>query len=166
MGCADRCPPRQDVVVHDPAEPLRRALAIHTVLEVHERREYSGVGHLAGGHAGLDLRAAEVFLHLLDKHRLDLRDEIRALIIEDLRIIERLLLLMLGVAVGGVGRGEHPDGSGLRVLGRDEVDALGLAPQMVLLGSGDEVLHLLGIGIGAGSSRFDLHIGKDRLSRL
>jgi len=69
---------------------------------------------------------------------------------------------VLGVAVAGVGRGEHPDGSGLRVLRRDEVDALGLAPQMVLLGGGDEVLHLLGIGIGAGSSRFDLHIGKDR----
>ena len=151
-----------NVVVHDPAEPLRGALAVDAVFKVHHRREHRRVRHLAGRDAGLDLRRAEELFHFLNEHRLDGGNKARALIVENLCVVERLLLLVLGVAVAGVGRGEHPDGSGLRVLRRDEVDALGLAPQMVLLGGGDEVLHLLGIGIGAGSSRFDLHIGKDR----
>ena len=69
---------------------------------------------------------------------------------------------MLGVAVGGVGRGEHPDGSGLRVFRRNQVDTLGLAPQMVLLCGSNEVLHLLRIGICAGSGGFELHIGQNR----
>ena len=151
-----------DVVVHDPAEPLRGALAVDAVFKVHHRGEDCRVRHLAGRDAGFYLRRAEELFHFLNEHGLDRRDEARALIVENLCVVERLLLFVLGVAVAGVGRGEHPDGSGLRVLRRDEVDALGLAPQMVLLGGGDEVLHLLGIGIGAGSSRFDLHIGKDR----
>ena len=150
-----------DVVVHDPAQPLRRALAIHTVLEVHERREYGGVGHLAGGHAGLDLRAAEVFLHLLDKHRLDLRDEIRALIIEDLRIIERLLLLMLGVAVGGVGCAQQAHRARLRVFRRDQVDAALLPPQVVFLRLFQKLRRLLRIRLRRGLERLRHNAGQD-----
>lgn len=92
-----------DMVVHDPAEPLRRALAVDAVLEVHERGEDGGIGHLAGGHARFDLRRAEELLHLLNEQCLNLADEVCALIIEDLRVIERLLLFMLGIAVRRIG---------------------------------------------------------------
>ena len=50
--------------------------------------------------ARFDLRAAEVQAHLLDEQALDLVDELGALIIEDILVIERQDLLVLGIAAG------------------------------------------------------------------
>ena len=134
-----------DMVVHDPAEPLRRALAVDAVLEVHERGEDGGIGHLAGGHARFDLRRAEELLHLLNEQCLDLADEVCALIIEDLRVIERLLLFMLGIAVRRIGGRKQAHGARLRVFGRNEIDAPMLPPEVVLLRLFQERGSLFGI---------------------
>ena len=123
-----------DVVVHDIAEALRRVLAVEAVLPVHEGGERGHIAHLAADDARFDLRAAEVQAHLLDEQALDLVDELRALIIEDILIIERQDLLVLGIAAAGVAGAEHLHGVARRILGRNEVDALFLAPQVVLLG--------------------------------
>ena len=134
-----------DMVVHDPAEPLRRALAVNTVLKVHERGKDSGIGHLTGGHARFNLRCAEEFFHLLNEQCLDLADEVRTLIIEDLRIIERLLFFMLSVAVRRVRGREQAHGARLCVFRRNEIDAPMLPPEVVLLRLFQERSGLFGI---------------------
>lgn len=123
-----------DVVVHDIAEALRRVLAVEAVLPVHKGGERGHIAHLAADDARFDLRAAEVQAHLLDEQAFDLVDELRALIVEDILVIERQDLLVLGIAAAGVAGTEHLHGMARRILGRNEVDALFLAPQVVLLG--------------------------------
>ena len=60
-----------DMVVHDPAEPLRRALAVDAVLEVHERRRSTAVLDIWPEVTRVSTcDAAEVLLHLLNEQLL------------------------------------------------------------------------------------------------
>jgi len=131
-----------DVVVEHVAQTLRRVLAVKAVLPVHQRGERAHVGHLATEDAGLDLGALKVLLHLLDGKLLGLVDEARALIIEDVLVVEGLDLLVLGVAAAGVAGAERLHGVAGRVLGGDQVDALFLAPEVVLLRALEELQRL------------------------
>ena len=125
-------PALDDVVVHHIAQPLCLGLAVNAVLPVHQCGEHRHIGHLPAEGAGLHLGAAEVGPHLLHQQPLHLVDELGALVVEHLLVIEGQHLLVLGVPAGGVAAAEQPHGAAGRVLGGDEVHALLLPPLVVL----------------------------------
>ena len=97
-----------DVVVEHVAQTLGSLLAVEPVLEVHEGGEHRHVGHLAADDPGLRLAAAQVGAHLLGEQLLHLVDELGALVVEDVRVVEALYLLVLCIAEGRVAGGEQP----------------------------------------------------------
>ena len=122
-----------DVVVQHIAQPLGGVLAVQTVLPVHQGGESGHVAHLSADDTGLHLGAAQILPHLLRQQLLHGVDELGALIVEYILIIEGDDLLVLSVPAGGIaGRQQlHRPAGG--VLRRDEVDALALAPLVVIL---------------------------------
>ena len=145
-----------DVVVHDPAQAMGLALAVHPVLPVHQGGEHGSVGHLAGGAAGLHLGGPQELLHLRHQQLLAGDDELGALVVGDVRVVEGLLLLVLGVPAAGVGALEQAGGPGGGHLRGDQVDALLLPPDVVLRGPGEQLLglaHVVGDLAGAGGLR-------------
>jgi len=110
-----------DVVVDDLADASRLGLAVAAVEVVDQGAEDGGIGHLAANHPRLDLGAAEERAQFLLQQPLDLVDERRALVVEDLEVVEGLRLLVLGVAEGRVGHAEEAHERRGRHLGRDEV---------------------------------------------
>ena len=137
-----------DVVVHHVAKALSLHLAVEAVLPVHQGGEYRHVGHLTAESTGLYLGAAEVGAHLLHQQLLHLVDELRALIVEDILIVEGQHLLVLGVAAAGVAAGQDADGAAGGILGGDQVDALLLPPLVVLQRLGQQ-LQRLGSAVAA-----------------
>ena len=121
-----------DVVVHHIAKALGLHLAVEAVLPVHQGGEHRHVGHLAAEGTGLHLGAAEVGPHFLHQQLLHPVDELSALIVEDVLIIEGQHLLMLGVAAAGVAAGQDANGAAGGILGGDQVDALLLPPLVIL----------------------------------
>ena len=123
-----------DVVVHDVAQALGVLLAVEAVFPVHQGGEHRHVGHLAAEGPGLHLGAAEIGPHLLGQHPLHLVDELGALIIEHLLLIEGQDLLVLGIAAGRVAAGQQAHGPAGGILRGDQVHALLLPPDVVLNG--------------------------------
>ena len=120
-----------DVVVEHVSKALGGVLPIQPVLPIHEGGEHGHVGHLAGDHAGLHLGAAEVPAHLLHQELLHPIDELGALIVEHVRIVEGLDLLVLGIPEGGVAGRQELDRLAGGVLRGDQVDAAVLPPLVV-----------------------------------
>ena len=128
----------------------------HPVLPVHQGGEHGSVGHLAGGAAGLHLGGPQELLHLRHQHLLAGDDELGALVVGDVRVVEGLLLLVLGVPAAGVGALEQAGGPGGGHLRGDQLDALLLPPDVVLRGPGEQLLglaHVVGDLAGAGDLR-------------
>ena len=121
-----------DVVVEDVAQALHIVLAVQAVFEVHQGGEHRHVAHLAADDPGFHLAAAEECFHLLHQQLLHLVDELGALVVEHIGVIEALDLLMLGVAEGGVAHAEEPHGPGGGHLRGDQVHAPLLPPGVVL----------------------------------
>ena len=117
-----------DVVVHHPADAPGLAPAVVPVEVVDHRAEHGRVGHLTADRAGLDLRGAEEGPKLPLDHAFHVGDELRPLVVEDLGVVERVERSMLRVAERRVRALEQPDHRRRRHLGRDQVDALALAP--------------------------------------
>ena len=119
----------QVVVHHETHFPGGLALGADAVDELDQALEHDFVRHLAADRAELDVGTAEVVAELLPGFRLDVPDEVRALVKIDLLPFHRAVL---GVAPGGVGELAHLDQERGRRLGRDEVEALRLPPAAVL----------------------------------
>ena len=91
-----------DVVVQDRADPPGFRLPVAPVQIIDQGAEDHGIGHLAADHPGLDLPAAQVAGHLLLQQLLHAFDEIRSLVVEDLRIVVGSEGAVLGIAEGGI----------------------------------------------------------------
>ena len=120
------------MVIHHIAQALGSMLAVKAVLPVHEGGECSHIGHLPADDSRLYLRAVEVFLHLLHKKLLYAVYELSALIVEYVLIVEGLYLLVLRIPEGGVGGAQELYRTAGAVLGGYQVDALALAPFVVV----------------------------------
>ena len=131
---AGEVPALNDVVVHH--VPSRRSSRL-----VPARLTYSTIALKTTALAICPLRArvsnvvaAQEFPHLDFQQPLNLVDEIRALVVEDLRILEGLDLLVLGVAEGRVHHRQQPHHRRGGHLGGNQVDALSLPPLRVVDG--------------------------------
>ncbi len=89
-----------NVVVDDLADFSGGDFSGGVIYEINHGAEYNDVGHLSADGPGLYLAATEKAAHLLDEHRLYLTDKIRALVVENIDILEGLYGLVLGVSKG------------------------------------------------------------------
>ena len=144
-----------DVVVHHIAQALGIVLAIQPVLPIHQGGEGGHIGHLAADDPGLHLGAAEVFLHLLHQQLLHPVDELGALVIEDIRVVEGFYLFMLRIAEGRVRGAQQLYGPAGAIFRGDQVDAPVLPPVVVFRGLPDQVdgLFIPGRGVRLGGGR-------------
>ena len=137
-GLRRKVPALDDMIVQHVAKALRRRLPVQTVLEIHEGGENGGVCHLAAGHAGLCLLCAEVFLHLPDQLLFDPVDELRALVVENILVVEGSYGLVLRVAAARIGGREQAHRPARGVFRRDQVDAAALSPLVIFRGFADQ----------------------------
>ena len=147
-----------DVVVHNVTQTLGLALAVDAVLPVHQSGEHGHVGHLAAEHTSLHLGAAQVGAHLVNQQLFHMVDELGALIVEHVLVVEGQDLLMLGVPAGGVAAAEQADGTAGGVLRGDQVHAPLLPPHMVFGGFFQQLDCLAGAVALGGGFRFLLYL--------
>ena len=142
-----------DVVVEDIAQTLRVVLPVQPVLPVHEGGEGGHIGHLAADGPGFHLGAAQILTHLLHQQLLHPVNELGALIIEDVFVVEGFNFFMLGVPESGIRGTQQLYGPAGGILRGNQVDALLLPPHMVL-GCPMEQIRCVGnpvAGAGSGS---------------
>jgi len=129
--CAEMAP-ADDVVVQNRADPSGFRFSIAPVQVIDQAAEDHGVGHLSAQHPNLDFPTFKIAIHLFLEQCLHMVDEIRPLVVEDLRIVVGTERAVFRVSEGRIHDRESPHHRGNGLFGGNQIDALGLAPKGIL----------------------------------
>ena len=126
------------MVVKHPIDTPLFTFAVRPVYIIDHRAEHNRIGHLSGYWPGLHFAAAQKLAQFSDQQLLDFSDKIGALIVEHLGLFKGFDPLMLTVAAYRIHDGQHARDGGRRLLRRNKIDTVLLAPAGVGDGLGNQ----------------------------
>lgn len=120
--------------MHDLAKSSGVDLAVSPVQIIHAGTKNCDIGHLAADDADLRYSAAQETSHFFLQLSLNLFDEGRSLIIENVHLPQEPVPPVLRVAGSGIGDGKQLPQVGRGLLRRNQVDGLPLTSEGVFPG--------------------------------
>ena len=133
-GLTAEVPSLADVVTHDGLHAPGFPFSVRAVQVIHQGAVNGHVGHLSADDAGLHLTATQVGLKFRFQEPFHFRNEIRPLVIKNIRIIKGFCVLVLGITKGRIHDGKPSHHGGEGHFRGDEVDAGRLSPGVVVNG--------------------------------